>query len=590
VGGCNLGDAHGNTYPGAMDDDPPEPEVNLRDLIGSQRVGAAGREGLRDAMVRLEQVLDAQDRLHSLLQAVIGISADLDLRSVLERIVKAASELSGARYGALGVLGADEHLADFITYGITDEEGARIGPLPQGHGILGLLIRQPKPIRLGRLAQHPDSYGFPSNHPPMSTFLGVPIRIRDEVFGNLYLTEKAHGAEFTDEDEQVVTALATAAGVVIGNARLYEMSNHRRAWLEASTEISRQLLNSAEPQESFTLIVRQAREVTHAWFSALVLVEADSGPAVVAADGDPRYRPLVEALDSTTIDKAVDEAGPVVVTTTSTFAPEAVVELLRGITPDAAMILSPFVSEDEVRGVLTLLGTRAAWLRNDEAEFMTSFANQIALALARARVQQDREAIAVYDDRDRIARDLHDLVIQRLFATGMKLQGAHRLAVRPEVQDILSASVAELDDTIHDIRSTIFQLHQIKDQPALRSLLMRLVDDYSSVLDFRPRLRLEGPIETAASNDVREALTAVTREALSNVARHAQATSVEVRVAVIGSEICLEVADDGMGIAGPAPGNGLRNIAERAQAFHGTVDVEPNKPHGTVVRWRVPIR
>ena len=285
-------------------------------VLGAQGLGAAGRESLRES---LDSVLAAQLRLHALLDAVVGIGADLDLRAALRRIVAAACRLSGARFGALGVLAPDgQSLSDFVTFGIGDDTTKRIGELPQGKGILGLLIQEPKALRLSRISDHPDSYGFPAGHPPMTTFLGVPIKIREEVFGNLYLTEKDGGGEFTDEDEQVVAALAIAAGVVIGNARVYEVSERRRQWLEASAEIGRQILGSDEPTTALSLIAQRARSGAGALFSAIVLHADDSTSMVVAADSADVYEASALTVNVAAVEAAMTGRDPIVLPTADT--------------------------------------------------------------------------------------------------------------------------------------------------------------------------------------------------------------------------------------------------------------------------------
>src|SRR5690349_7932717 len=231
--------------------------------------------------------MDHQERLRALLDAVVGIGADLDLNSTLDRIVTAACELVGAQYGALGVVGRDgKRLVRFITRGVTAEQIAAIGPYPEGHGILGLLIEHPEPIRMHDLAEHPRSYGFPANHPPMQTFLGVPIRTREHAYGNLYLTEKAGGADFTEDDERAVTALAAAAGVVIDNARLYADTEQRRRWHEVTAEITQLMLGEFDPEQALQLIAQRSRELSRAQVAAVLLADGDE-LVVRAVDGPP---------------------------------------------------------------------------------------------------------------------------------------------------------------------------------------------------------------------------------------------------------------------------------------------------------------
>jgi signal transduction histidine kinase len=352
---------------------------------------------------------------------------DLDLPSMLERIVQSAVDLVDASYGALGVLDdTGTRLAQFITVGIDAETHAAIGSLPEGHGILGLLIVDAKPLRLPDLTEHSDSYGFPPNHPPMKSFLGVPILLRDEVFGNLYLTDKRSGEVFTDVDEELAVGLASAAGVAIDNARL------------------------------------------HAKLHELGLVE----------------------------------------------------------------------------------------------------------------------------DRERIARDLHDTVIQRLFATGMSLQGSVRLVQNDPAAAMarIEAAVDDLDVTVKHIRTAIFGLEQVRvDEGGLRSRILSLIREAAAPLGFEPRVLLDGPVDTGVGARVATELLATLREALSNVARHARASQVEVEVAVDGG-VCLRVVDDGVGPPDDTTprGKGLANMAVRAENLGGSLELRPGEISGTVLEWRAP--
>ena len=365
--------------------------------------------------------------MRQLVDAIMIVGSDLDLPAMLKRIVQSAVTLADASYGALGVLDETRsRLAQFITVGMDDDTHRAIGDLPEGHGILGLLIVDAKPLRLPDLSEHPASYGFPPNHPPMRSFLGVPIRVRDEVFGNLYLTDKRSAEVFTDIDEELMVGLAAAAGVAIENARLH------------------------------------------------------------------------------------------------------------------------------------------------------------------ARVHE----LAVVEDRDRIARDLHDTVIQRLFATGMSLQGAIRL-IRSDpasAAERVESAVDDLDLTVKHIRTAIFGLEAAHARDdGLRARILSLAHEAAGLLGFEPRVLLDGPLDTGVSPAVADELVATLREALSNVARHAQATKVDVEV-LVESEVCLRVQDNGTGPADTAPrtGKGLTNMAARAERLGGTLRVDPAPSRGTLLVWRVP--
>ncbi len=489
---------------------------------------------LQEVLGRVDEIMDTQERLRALLDAVVGIGADLDLTSTLDRIVTAACELAGARYGALGVVGPDgKRLVRFITHGVSAAEIAAIGPYPEGHGILGLLIDHPTPIRLTDLAEHPRSFGFPANHPPMRSFLGVPIRTRDHAFGNLYLTEKADGAEFTEEDERTVTALAAAAGVVIDNARLYADTERRRRWHEVTAEITQHMLGEFDPRETLQLIAARAREVSGSMLGVIFLL--DAGELVIAAVDGPAsfdaYLGRRMPTDRPVLGDVLHSEEQVVVEDLAELAKETgqladfpeLGELGR-------TIFAPLPAGDtSAGGILMVAAEHGAVLGvTVGTDLVRMFANQATLALDRAQAQESRSVLAVLEDRDRIARDLHDLVIQRLFATGLQLQGMHRM-VRPEVQTRISQAVEDIDATIRDLRAAIFELHSQPGKPSLRSDLKTLVDEYASALGFRPELVCTGPVDSTIPSSVRPQLIAAVRESLSNVVRHARATSVQGR-------------------------------------------------------------
>jgi signal transduction histidine kinase len=503
---------------------------------------------------------------------VTAISSDLDLRSVLSRIVEAATALTSARYGALGVVGPDGALTEFVTTGVDEETQRLIGDLPHGRGILGLLVREPRAIRMHDLAAHPMSVGFPEHHPPMSTFLGVPVRIRGTVFGNLYLTEKADGGDFTDEDEQLVEALARTAGFVIDNARAYGVSERRRQFLEASAELSDALQPPIDLDRALQRIVTTAQAISGA--RATALLRLGEGARVIALTGD--------AEESDAVHAALDEVGSRVLE-----RPAAdVAQLAAG--PFAAVAI-PLRTHLGDQGVLVALHDPAvARQAVEELELLTSFADQAGLALDRAQAVSDRQELAVISDRERIARDLHDVVIQRLFATGLQLQGVSMLVTDPEVEQRLERAVSDLDLTIKDIRGTIFEL-QHRGSASLRQEVRTLVREYVPVLGFAPVVRTLGPVDSAVPPEVQVHLLAVLREAVSNVARHALADRAEVELEVRGHELVLTVVDDGGGVPPDRAESGLRNARRRADGLGGALELRPNDPTGTVFTWRVPL-
>lgn len=503
----------------------------------------------------------------ALLDAVTAIASDLDLTSVLTRIVEAATELTDAAYGALGVIGPDGTLVEFITTGIDEARRALIGDLPRGEGILGVIIEEPEGLRLVDLAAHPKSVGFPPHHPPMTTFLGMPVRIRGTVFGNLYLTEKRGGRPFTAEDEQLVEALARSAGLVIGNARAYGLSERRRQWLEASAEVGAALEPPVQLDSAAHQIVRTARDVARARAVALLAID-ETDADTIAADTD----------DTALVHRALEEVR-------GQGRGDPVRTRAAGL--DALVI--PMRAHLAPVGALVALYDRTSPLTEaDERELLAAYADQAALALDRAQAVVDRQDLALVSDRERIARDLHDVVIQRLFATGLQLQGIASVAVSPDVVRRLDLAVSELDDTIKAIRGTIFELSH-RQQSSLRAEVRTLVREYVPVLGFTPVIRTSGPVDTAVPDHLHEQLLPVLREAMSNVARHALADSAEVELAVTASEVVLTVTDDGVGLADRTRESGLRNARRRATELGGSLDLAAGRPRGTTLVWRVPL-
>jgi signal transduction histidine kinase len=544
-------------------------------------------ELLSELLDRVGEVVTSRERLRALLDAVVSIGSDLDLRGTLERIVASACQLAGARYGALGVIGPDRTLVEFIAHGLSPAEHAAIGSPPTGRGVLGLLIDDPRPLRLTDVTAHPQSYGFPPNHPVMRSFLGVPVRIRDHVYGNLYLAEKRDGAEFTEDDEQIVVALAAAAGVAIDNARLYSVAQRRQRWLAAASEISNLLVGHVRRSEALALIARRAREVAEAALVLVLVRDDEAGVLTVEViDGPEELRQeLLGAevpADHELFREVLQSRRQVVVDDIAKAAP------LPVRLPERPAIIVPLASVESLHGLLVVVGPDGQADRDDESTMLGTFAAQAALAFERALAQEEREMFAILEDRERIARDLHDVVIQRLFATGMQLQTVARLSPRPEVQERINSAVDGLDATIRDIRSAIFELRTPM-TAALRTEIREIVASSAEQLGFRPNLELVGPLDSAVPTEVRSDVLAVLREALSNVVRHAGATAVDVLVQARAGTITLRVADNGRGIPPQVHRSGLKNLAARAERLGGTMEVRDNVPHGTVLEWSVPL-
>jgi len=574
-----------------------------RRLASSQQLDGV----LDELQVRLQAVLSTRDRVHALLEAVVAVGSSLELEVLLRSIVETAVSLVDARYGAMGVLGEGGNLAEFIPVGLTPEEIAQVHHWPEGKGLLGLLITKPAPVRIENIADHPASYGFPDGHPAMRSFLGVPIRVGGEVYGNLYLTEKVGADPFDSEDEAVAGALAAAAGVAIQNARLYEDARQRQHSLSAIAEVTRHLLSGAEPDDALEMITRMALDITGA---DLVLVSRPT------ADG--RFA-RVEYAAGIGADRAIGLGLPIErsvtrlvlnsgerLTIADAFTDERVDAENKNMLRLGPVVAVPLGVPGDVRGVLMAARTPGRPpLQQSASDLLMTFAAQAAIALTLSEHRRQAERMAVFEDRDRIARDLHDLVIQRLYATGMSLQGATALISPPEVADRVSRAVDGLDDTIREIRSAIFalQTHPEDQQVSLRARILFVTQEMAGALGFAPALRLDGVLDTAVPERVGEPMLTALREALSNAARHASASRVEVIVEV-DKDLALTVRDNGVGIAPRGRRSGLRNLQQRAADLGGSMTVRPGpagrgdgvhpggpgRPgRGTVLVWRVPL-
>ncbi|MEV0965997.1 GAF domain-containing protein [Streptomyces sp. NPDC049910] len=561
---------------------PAAPHLRLDELL----------EGLQ---AQVEQVRATRDRVHTLLDAVLSIGTDLDLDVVLRRITESAVTLVDARYGALGVLGEKGRIRRFITVGMDEDTIEAIGHYPEGRGILGLLVKEPEPLRLADLGRHPGSVGFPEGHPPMTTFLGAPVRVRDQVFGNLYLTDKRGGAEFDDDDEAVLRTLAAAAGVAIDNARLYEDTRHRELRLAAGSELTRNLLSGTDTEQVLHQIAAAVRALSGADLVTLA-VPLDGGDELVieAAEGEHAERVHGLVLPAAALAAQVYHSN-------QRFMSSALSEEPQGGGGSASRIglgpgfLLPLGGTEHVRGVLQVANLSGGTEFTDATMTMISgFADQAALALEIAEHRREAEHLMVLSDRDRIARDLHDLAIQRLFASGLTLNSVlGRVADRPQVAERVQRVVDDLDETIKTVRGTIYALRErdrADSRGGLRGKLLAETDRAATVLGFAPALRMTGLLDTDVPDGHAEQLLAVLREALSNAARHARATTVEVTAETDGSRLRLRVADNGKGID-PAVTrrSGLDNLLRRATGLGGSFALTPNQPTGTVAEWTVPV-
>lgn len=567
----------------------PQPD-GTPDPVEAAKKATRGLQGLSPELTA---------RVPQLLEAMRSVGAGLELHTTLDRICETAAELADAHYAAIGVVSEDgKGLSDFVYSGIDEETARRIGRLPDGHkGLLGALIHQPETLRLADLSTDPRSCGFPAHHPPMRTFLGVPIRVQGEIFGNLYLTEKRNGADFNEYDVHMVRVLATEAGIAIGNARLYEAATQRERWIDGSVAVTTALLSGSDAEEALAVVAEQARHLADSAAGIVLLPDDEGGMEIVAVSSDepsgvlgvivpPESQIITDLLagDSVFLDDAATD-------------PRVMTDLARGYGP---VMMLPLQSDGRVMGTLVTPRARGARpFTETERTLATQFASQAALALMMAEAQRDRERLAVYEDRDRIARDLHDLVIQRLFATGMMLESAQRRSVVPEVQTGVGKAVDELDVTIQEIRTAIFALQQgpAEAPSGLRTRVLREINMAAVPLGFKPSHHFVGPVDTVVGELTGKNLIAALREALSNAFRHAGADRIDVVVDATATlpagqqGVRLTVSDDGVGIARGGRRSGLKNLKRRAESLGGDSWYGAGigeEGGGTTVVWQAP--
>ena len=562
--------------------DPDGAVRPLRETLSQLRL----RELLTEVQDRVEQILTGRDRLDGLVEAMLAVTSGLELDVTLRTIVHTAIDLVDAKYGALGVLGHDDDLVEFVYEGIDEATRDQIGNLPEGHGVLGVLLADPKPIRLENISSHPTSVGFPPNHPPMRTFLGVPLRVRDEVFGNLYLTEKISGQPFSEDDEVLLQALAAAAGIAIDNARLYEQARARQSWIAATRDISTELLSGTDPAGVFRLVADDALKLSGA-VGALVAVPID--PDLPTDD----VSELVVAASAGELVAAAQSSIPV----QGTAIGDAYVQRMPwrfngtdvgiGDSGRPALVL-PLRATDTVAGVLVALRPEGAQpFSVGELDLMAAFADQAALAWQLASTQHRISELSILTDRERIARDLHDHVIQRLFAVGLSLQGTIARARSGEVQQRLSDTVDDLQAVIQDIRTTIFDLN---DGSSGITRLRQRVDEAVGAFPssgVRTSVQYIGPLSVVDAT-LADHAEAVVREAVSNAVRHANSTALTVTISV-DDDLTIEVKDNGRGMPADITGSGLTNLRRRAEDVGGSFSVVAAPDGGTHLIWRAPL-
>jgi signal transduction histidine kinase len=550
-------------------------------------------ELLGEVQDRLAEIARTRDRMQGLLDAVLAVGTGLELEVTLRRIIQTAVELVGARYGAVGVLGEERGLSQFVYVGIDPEARATMGHFPEGKGLLGLLSEHPQPIRLADLSEHPASAGFPANHPPMRSFVSAPIRVRDEVFGNVYLTEKVGGAEFTAADEVVLQALAAAAGIAVENARLFEETRMRERWQHAFAEVNSNLLGGASGDEAMQLVVEQVLHLSMSDSALILLVEpSKSGQLTVRVVAGEHSASLLGAT------VAIEEPAfaNVVSAGLATLIPDLSQALPGGLGVEAGgggpALAVPLGAGKQVIGVLLALRNKGgAAFAHRQVPLLTSFADQAALALALADKQRAQRLLDQLADRDRIASDLHDHVIQRLFATGMSLQGGVRRISDPEARGRVVRAVEQLDETMREIRTSIFDLNtRVVDEGviSLRRQMLDIVAVLSSDSSVSTTIRINGAVDVLVPPDIGEHALAALQEGVSNAVRHAQADEIIVTVEAT-TDLTIDVLDDGVGLPADVARSGLLGVAHRAALCDGVSTISAGPQGGTRFTWRAPL-
>jgi signal transduction histidine kinase len=541
---------------------------------------------LDDLVSKARDVLATQDRLRALLRANQALVELLDLPEVLRRIIEAAVDLVGAQYGALGVISPSGGLEQFIHVGIPTDDAVTIGHLPEGHGLLGALIDDPHPIRLKHLHDDPRSTGFPAHHPAMDSFLGVPIRVRNTVFGNLYLSNQADG-EFTAEDEELVQALAATAGFAIDNARLYDETKRRQAWSAASAEVTAAMLSTGY-SDSLSILVSRVYTLADADVVTVVVPTGNPNEVVVSvARGldEERLAGFTFAAAGTLAGSVLEGAQPrlvadgtgstVVLADGRTMGPVMAVPLIPSGTPEGVMIVS------------RVLGS--APFTASDLELAADFAGQASVALELIKARGAQERMLLLEDRGRIARDLHDHVIQQLFGTGLELQNLAGSVGSPAAADRIMQSVTNLDTAIAQIRTAIFALSSqgSANRDTIRHKLIDLANDVAPGLKSTPAVSFAGPVDVVVTGALADDVLAVAREGLTNAAKHAGAQRTAVSLQVSAASVELTISDDGRGMPKSQRKSGLANLEVRAQVRGGTLSIQTG-PAGTSLVWRVP--
>lgn len=566
----------------------------MREDEGKSAFGLRRPDYLSRMHEQLDELVADRQQMGQLLQVAIEIGSDLDLDAILRRIVAAAIGMTGARYGAIGVWGLEGTLASFVHSGMDPEAVRLIGHLPVGKGVLGALRDRTEPLRMTDLSGDPIAVGFPEHHPPMRAFLGMPVIIRGAVFGSLYVTDDRPGRSFSDADEITVQALASAASVAIDNARLFDRARVGARWTDASREISNALLSESRPDLCpLQLIAERAAQLTDAE-QAIVLVPADPDQPSDEVD-----RLVVSVAVGLHAKEVLGQEVPVKGSTTGEvfrsgrpLLTETFRRPIRAFTDvgERPAILMPLRSDQQTLGVIIVArNTDARPFEEGHLDLVRDFADHAAIALTLATERRNARELSVLVDRERIARDLHDQVISRVFTVGMDLQGIAARLRSPQLAARLTQSVNELQDVIDDIRRTVFDLQHPPSRrrsfaERVQDAISRLTDDHEGTT-----LRMAGTM-TAVGDELAAHAEAVISEALSNAVRQSRAATVAVDVTVT-DELLIEITDDGDGAASGNQGHGgLEEIARRANELGGDCAITCPSSGGTRVRWSAPLQ
>jgi GAF domain-containing protein len=556
---------------------------------GKSAFGLSRPEYVNQMHEQLEELLADRDRMGQLLQVAIEIGSDLDLDATLYRIVTAAMTMTGARYGALGIWASDGMLASFVHAGMDPDTSRLVGHLPVGKGVLGVLREHREPLRLTDLTGHPAAAGFPEHHPQMRAFLGMPVIIRGAVFGSLYVTDDRPGRGFSEADEITVRALASAASVAIDNARLFDRVRATARWTNASREITIALLSESDPDlQPLQLICERAAELSDAE-QAIVLVPADPEQpsadvdtlVVSAAVGRSEKQVLGQQIpvEGSTAGEVFRSGEPLI---TETF--RRPIEAFTDVAERSSLVLPLCANQQSIGVIVVARNAASSPFEPEYLDLVREFADHAAIALTLATARRYARDLSLVTDRERIARDLHDQVIQRVFGVGLDLQGVVGRLRSPRLAERVTESVDELQAVINDIRATIFNLQQ---PPAPRRSFTEIIQDAVARLtddrDIVISLRMVGPM-TAVGGELAEQAEAFLVEALKTAVRHSGASNVTVAVGM-GEEISIEVSDDGSNPITAHRRSALADLARRAEGAGARCIVANPAGGGTRVSW-----